>query len=95
MNGRPVSLTRTEFELVKLLAEREGWVQSREQLLQTVWNYENSVRSRTVDTHVRRLREKLGAAAKILDTVRGIGYRFRNPHNRAGAAGGGVPRAKS
>lgn len=83
VNGHPVSLTPTEFELVKLLAEREGWVQSREQLLQNVWNYEKGVRTRTVDTHIRRLREKLGVAARLLNTVRGIGYRFRNPQGPA------------
>jgi len=51
-------------------------VQSRDRLLQDVWGYENPIDSRTVDTHMRRLREKLGAAAQHLETVRGVGYRF-------------------
>lgn len=74
--GRPIDLTATEFKLLSLLAERQGRVQSREQLLRDVWDYNNLVDTRTVDTHVRRLREKLGAAAWHLDTVRGVGYRF-------------------
>ena len=53
-----------------------GRVQSREQLLQDVWEYDNLIDTRTVDTHMRRLREKLGPAARYLDTVRGVGYRF-------------------
>jgi two-component system phosphate regulon response regulator PhoB len=51
-------------------------VQSRDRLLQDVWGYENPIDSRTVDTHMRRLREKLGTAAQHLETVRGVGYRF-------------------
>ncbi len=74
--GKPVELTATEFKLLTLLAQRRGRVQSREQLLQDVWGYENLIDTRTVDTHMRRLREKLGPAAKYLDTVRGVGYRF-------------------
>jgi DNA-binding response OmpR family regulator len=73
---RPVELTATEFRLLTLLAERRGRVQSREQLLQDVWHYDNIIDTRTVDTHMRRLREKLGKAARFLDTVRGVGYRF-------------------
>ena len=76
VRGRPVDLTATEFKLLTLLAQRRGRVQSREQLLRDVWEYNNLVDTRTVDTHMRRLREKLGAAAKHLDTVRGVGYRF-------------------
>ena len=74
--GKRVDLTSTEFKLLVLLVERSGRVQSRDQLLQDVWNYDNIIDTRTVDTHVRRLREKLGSAAKHLDTVRGVGYRF-------------------
>jgi two-component system phosphate regulon response regulator PhoB len=74
--GRAVELTPTEFKLLALLARRRGRVQSREQLLRDVWEYNGSVDTRTVDTHMRRLREKLGPAAKYLDTVRGVGYRF-------------------
>jgi len=72
----PIELTATEFRLLTVLAERRGRVQSREQLLQDVWHYDNIIDTRTVDTHMRRLREKLGKAARFLDTVRGVGYRF-------------------
>jgi two-component system phosphate regulon response regulator PhoB len=75
--GRPLDLTLTEFKLAALLAERRGRVQSREQLLRDVWGYNSMIDTRTVDTHMRRLRAKLGSAAKLLDTVRGVGYRFR------------------
>jgi DNA-binding response OmpR family regulator len=75
--GRALDLTLTEFKLVALLAERRGRVQSREQLLRDVWGYNNIIDTRTVDTHMRRLRAKLGPAAKLLDTVRGVGYRFQ------------------
>jgi two-component system phosphate regulon response regulator PhoB len=74
--GRPLALTLTEFKLVTLLAERRGRVQSRDQLLKDVWGYNSSIDTRTVDTHMRRLRHKLGGAARYLDTVRGVGYRF-------------------
>ena len=74
--GQVAQLTRTEFKLIALLAQRSGRVQSREQLLSDVWEYHSSIDTRTVDTHVRRLREKLGPAAGHLDTVRGVGYRF-------------------
>ncbi len=76
VQGRPVELTATEFRLLSVLAQRRGRVQSREQLLRDVWNYESLIDTRTVDTHMRRLREKLGPAARYLDTVRGVGYRF-------------------
>ena len=74
--GNHVDLTATEFKLLTVLAQRRGRVQSREQLLRDVWEYNNLIDTRTVDTHMRRLREKLGPAAKFLDTVRGVGYRF-------------------
>ena len=74
--GKAIDLTATEFKLLALLAERRGRVQSRDQLLRDVWEYNNLIDTRTVDTHMRRLREKLGPAAKYLDTVRGVGYRF-------------------
>jgi len=76
VKGVPIDLTATEFKLLMVLAQRRGRVQSREQLLQDVWDYDNLIDTRTVDTHMRRLREKLGSAAKYLDTVRGVGYRF-------------------
>jgi DNA-binding response OmpR family regulator len=74
--GKPLELTATEFKLLYLLAQRRGRVQSREQLLRDVWDYNGLVDTRTVDTHIRRLREKIGPAAKLLQTVRGVGYRF-------------------
>jgi two-component system phosphate regulon response regulator PhoB len=77
VQGKPVDLTATEFRLLTLLAQRRGRVQTREQLLRDVWEYDSAIDTRTVDTHVRRLREKLGSAADILDTVRGVGYRMR------------------
>lgn len=76
LEGKRVDLTATEFRLLTVLAQRRGRVQSREQLLQDVWEYDNLIDTRTVDTHMRRLREKLGRAARFLDTVRGVGYRF-------------------
>jgi DNA-binding response OmpR family regulator len=74
--GKAIDLTATEFKLLTVLAQRRGRVQSRDQLLRDVWEYNSLVDTRTVDTHMRRLREKLGPAAKYLDTVRGVGYRF-------------------
>jgi two-component system phosphate regulon response regulator PhoB len=71
-----VDLTATEFKLLIVLASRRGRVQSREQLLRDVWEYDSLIDTRTVDTHMRRLREKLGDACRYLDTVRGVGYRF-------------------
>ncbi len=76
VKGKAVDLTATEFKLLTTLAQRRGRVQTREKLLQEVWGYDNVIDTRTVDTHMRRLREKLGLAAKYLDTVRGVGYRF-------------------
>lgn len=76
VKGKRIDLTATEFKLITTLAQRRGRVQSREQLLQDVWEYDSMIDTRTVDTHMRRLREKLGAASKYLDTVRGVGYRF-------------------
>jgi len=76
VKGKPLDLTATEFKLLVTLARRRGRVQSREALLRDVWDYENLIDTRTVDTHMRRLREKLGPAARYLDTVRGVGYRF-------------------
>ncbi len=76
VGARVITLTATEFRLLEILARRRGRVQSRDRLLQDVWGYENPIDSRTVDTHMRRLREKLGHAAQHLETVRGVGYRF-------------------
>ena len=76
VKGKPLDLTPTEFKLLALLAGRRGVVQSRDKLLNDVWGYDVAIESRTVDTHVRRLRDKLGAAADCIETVRGFGYRI-------------------
>jgi DNA-binding response OmpR family regulator len=78
ITGKPVRLTSIEFKLLQTLAQRRGRVQPRDRLLFDVWGYETMIDTRTVDTHVRRLREKLGAAGDIIETVRGFGYRFRD-----------------
>jgi len=75
VDGAHVVLTATEFRLLKLLMERKGRVQSREHLLVNVWHYDTDIETRTVDTHVRRVREKLGPYAHLIETVRGVGYR--------------------
>ncbi|MSR82988.1 MAG: response regulator transcription factor [Candidatus Latescibacteria bacterium] len=74
---RQVELTATEFRLLHTLAQRRGRVQTRDELLEVVWGYQYSGYGRTVDTHIRRLREKLGEACDWVETVRGVGYRFR------------------
>jgi two-component system phosphate regulon response regulator PhoB len=74
--GERLDLTTTEFKLLALLIERRGRTQSRDTLLFDVWGYQNVIDTRTVDTHMRRLREKLGDHADRLETVRGEGYRF-------------------
>jgi DNA-binding response OmpR family regulator len=76
VQGKRLDLTTTEFKLLATLVERRGRTLSRETLLQDVWGYENAIDTRTVDTHVRRLREKLGKAASRIVTIRGEGYRF-------------------
>jgi DNA-binding response OmpR family regulator len=76
VGGQNIMLTATEFKLLTVLVERRGRVQSRDALLRDVWDYESLIDTRTVDTHMRRLRDKLGSASKYLDTVRGVGYRF-------------------
>jgi two-component system phosphate regulon response regulator PhoB len=75
VDNENVVLTATEFRLLKLLMERKGRVQSREHLLVNVWHYDTDIETRTVDTHVRRVREKLGRYAHLIETVRGVGYR--------------------
>jgi len=76
LHGNPIELTATEFKLLQLMIERRGRVQTREHLLINVWNYETEIETRTVDTHVRRLREKLGDQADWIETIRGVGYRI-------------------
>ncbi|MDH4281581.1 MAG: response regulator transcription factor, partial [Myxococcales bacterium] len=75
VQGEEVLLTALEFRLLLDLASRAGRVQSRDALLERVWGYAPNVETRTVDTHVKRLREKLGAGAANIETVRGVGYR--------------------
>ena len=77
MDGKLLELTTIEFKLLKTLAQRRGRVQTRDELLNVVWGYEYGGYARTVDTHVRRLREKLDAASSLVETVRGVGYRFK------------------
>ncbi len=74
---RPVQLTSTEFRLLLELASKGGRVQTRERLLDKVWGYTYEGYARTVDTHIRRLREKLGPVGDYIETLRGVGYRFR------------------
>jgi DNA-binding response OmpR family regulator len=77
VNGKQVHLTSIEFKLLQKLMQRRGRVQDRDRLLNEVWGYEAVIDTRTVDTHVRRLREKLGKAGDAIETVRGFGYRLR------------------
>jgi two-component system phosphate regulon response regulator PhoB len=74
-----IDLTALEFKLLLSLVSRAGRVQSREQLLDEVWGLSPETQTRTVDTHIKRLREKLGAARELLETVRGAGYRLMDP----------------
>jgi len=75
VDGKNVILTATEFRLLMLLMERKGRVQTRDHLLVNVWQYDTDIETRTVDTHIRRVREKLGQHAHMIETVRGVGYR--------------------
>jgi two-component system phosphate regulon response regulator PhoB len=75
--GEEIPLTALEFKLLHTLMQRRGRVQTRELLLQDVWDIRADVTTRTVDTHVRRLREKLGPSSDYIETIRGVGYRFR------------------
>ena len=73
-----IILTALEFKLLKHLLKRKGRVQTRDQLLGDVWGYSSEVTTRTVDTHIKRLREKLGKPGELIQTIRGVGYRFNN-----------------
>ncbi len=77
LHGKDVVLTATEFKLLLTLVERRGRVQTRPQLLETVWEAQPDIQTRTVDMHVQRLRSKLGEVGELIETVRGFGYRFR------------------
>ena len=76
LHGEQIDLTATEFKLLRLLIEADGEPQLRDDLLREVWGYDENVMTRTLDTHVKRLREKLGTFANYIETVRGVGYRF-------------------
>lgn len=75
IDGRPVELTATEFAILAILARRPGWVFSRDKILDALWGDEKAVLDRTVDVHIRNLREKMGSAAGLIRNVRGIGYK--------------------
>jgi Response regulators consisting of a CheY-like receiver domain and a winged-helix DNA-binding domain len=80
VNNDQIDLTALEFRLLRQLVDRRGRVQSRDQLLTDVWGYSPEVTTRTVDTHIKRLREKLGPMGKYVQTIRGVGYKFsRSP----------------
>ena len=78
INDKEIILTALEFKLLQHLVKRKGRVQTREQLLGDVWGYSAEVTTRTVDTHIKRLREKLGNTSDYIQTIRGVGYRFSN-----------------
>ena len=82
VDGADVELTPTEFKLLLLLAERRGRVQARSHLLETVWEAAPDIQTRTVDMHIQRLRNKLGTAGDLIETVRGFGYRLQPGHQR-------------
>ena len=75
-NGRSVDLTLKEFELLRYLLENQGTVLSREKILEKIWGYEIYGETRTVDVHIRTLRQKLGDSGSLIETVRGVGYRI-------------------
>jgi len=79
--GSPVILTPLEFRLLKTLLERPGRIQTRETLLSDVWGIDAEIETRTVDTHIKRLRQKLGVCGEHIETMRGIGYRFVEAKN--------------
>ena len=77
VDGKEITLTLLEFKLLLTLMQRMGRVQSRDRLLNDVWDIGGDVTTRTIDTHIKRLRQKLGKRGNLIETVRGIGYRFR------------------
>jgi two-component system, OmpR family, phosphate regulon response regulator PhoB len=83
VDDHEIELTSLEFKLLVMLHERKNRVQTRESLLEEVWGLASDITTRTVDTHVKRLREKLGEAADYIETVRGAGYRFADEPGEA------------
>lgn len=81
VDGEPVELTAMEFRILALLAQRPGWVLSREQIVDAAQNPAADVTGRSVDVHIAALRKKLGACGECIETVRGVGYRFRDPRH--------------
>lgn len=81
INTKEIMLTMMEFKLLATLIKRKGRVQSRESLLDEVWDIASDVTTRTVDTHIKRLRQKLGRMGKLIETVRGAGYRFKEDNS--------------
>jgi DNA-binding response OmpR family regulator len=78
LDSKTMVLTRKEYELLAMLVEHAGEIVTRERLLWTVWGYNNQIRTRTLDVHVRRLRKKLGSyAEQYIETIFGVGYRFQ------------------
>ena len=82
-HGREVTLTLKEFQLLSLLVEHAGTVFTRDQLLNTIWGYEFDGASRTVDVHIRTLRQKLGEAGRCIETVRGVGYKAESDPSKS------------
>jgi DNA-binding response OmpR family regulator len=78
VQGRKLDLTTTEFKLLRILAERRGWVFSRDEILSRLWGDEKAVLDRTIDVHVTNLRKKLGKAGRLIENVRGVGYKLRD-----------------
>jgi two-component system phosphate regulon response regulator PhoB/two-component system alkaline phosphatase synthesis response regulator PhoP len=74
--GRKIGLTSTEFRILKLLASRRGWVFTRDQILDYLWGHEKIVVDRTIDVHIRNLREKLGRTDRLIKNIRGVGYKL-------------------
>ena len=82
IDGQRITLTYKEYELLRLFLSHPGMAFSREQLLQTVWNTDYAVETRTVDMHIRTLRQKLGEYGRYIETIRGVGYRLEGKHDR-------------
>lgn len=78
VGGTPVQLTSTEFRVLHILAEKKGWVFSRDKILDRLWGHEKVVVDRTVDVHIRNLRDKLGEAGQLIKNVRGVGYKLED-----------------
>jgi len=76
VENKKIDLTPTEFRILKILASKKGWVFTRDQILNNLWGQEKAVLDRTIDVHIKNLREKLGKASKFIKNVRGIGYKI-------------------